>query len=252
MFDCFVTSNPRARRVGWAIACVVALSACAVPTLAPVEEPGGVPVAAVVPLAEATEWHAVHFPGKRATEYRHEQKEGRIAVAARADRSASMWRRNVVRSADRLGEVEFSWWVQAMPNNADVSQAEFADAPARVMFAFAGDTRRLSARNQMLFDLAHVLSGEPLPFATLIYVWDAKAPVGSVIVNPRSDRIRKIVVESGTTGLRQWRSYRRNLAADFRLAFGEAPGSLQAMAVMTDGDNTQSQLATWYGEITLH
>ena len=104
----------------------------------------------------------------------------------------------------------------------------------------------------MHFDLAEALTGEPPPFATLVYVWDARAPVGSVIVNPRSDRIRKIVVESGTSGLRQWRSYRRNLVADFQLAFGEAPGNLQAMAMMTDGDNTQSQLATWYGEISLH
>ena len=85
-----------------------------------------------------------------------------------------------------------------------------------------------------------------------MYVWDAKAPIGSVISHPRTDRIRKIVVESGTAGLRTWRSYRRDLAADYRLAFGEAPGALQALALMTDGDNTQSQLATWYGDITLH
>ena len=83
----------------------------------------------------------------------------------------------------------------------------------------------------------------------MVYVWDAKAPVGSVIIHPRSDRVRKIVVESGSAGVRQWRSYRRNLAADYKLAFGEAPGALQAMALMTDGDNTQSQLTTWYGDI---
>ncbi len=197
-------------------------------------------------------WHAVHLPGKRPTVYRHEPKEGRSAVAARAHSSASMWRRHASRAAESLGEVEFSWWVQALPANADVSQIDREDASARVMFAFAGDVSRLSARNQMLFDLVHALSGEPPPFATLMYVWDAQAPVGSVIVNPQSDRIRKIVVESGVTGLRQWRSYRRNLVEDFRLAFGEAPGALQAMAVMTDGDNTQSQVNTWYGDISLH
>ena len=75
--------------------------------------------------------------------------------------------------------------------------------------------------------------------------------VAFVIVHPRTDRIRRIVVESGTSGLRKWRSYRRDLAADFSLVFGEAPGASQAMAVMTDADNTQSQLATWYGEIML-
>jgi Protein of unknown function (DUF3047) len=198
-----------------------------------------------------SDWHAVSFPGKRATDYRFERKEGRRALAARADSSASMWRRRIDRSGHTLGHVEFSWWVQALPPNGDVSQFDRTDAAARVMFAFGGDSSRLSARNQMLSDLTRALTGESPPYATLIYVWDAKLPQGSVIVHPRSDRVRKIVVESGHSGLRHWRSYRRDLAADFRLAFGEAPGALQAMAVMTDGDNTQSQLATWYGEITL-
>ena len=160
-----------------------------------------------------------------------------------------MWRRRVARASDAIGDVEFSWWVQSVPALADVSDADRSDAAARVLFAFGGDTRKLSARNQMLFELAHTLTGEAPPFATLVYVWDASAPVGSVIVHPRTDRIRKIVVESGEKGLRQWRHYRRNLAADYRLAFGDAPGALQAVAVMTDGDNTQSQLSTWYGEI---
>jgi hypothetical protein len=233
-------TSHRCAASSWALACTVLLSACAGLPTAPAER------------TPAAEWHAVALPGKRATEYRNEHKDGRAAIAARADASASMWRRHVVRASDALGDVEFSWWAQAVPANADVSQAEHGDAAARVMFAFSGDTSRLSPRNRMLFELAQTLTGEPPPFATLMYVWDAKAPVGSVIVHPRSDRIRKIVVESGTGGLGKWRSYRRNLAADYRLAFGEAPGPLQAMAVMTDGDNTQSQLSTWYGDITLH
>jgi hypothetical protein len=199
----------------------------------------------------ASDWHAVSLPGKRPTDYRFERKDGHAALAARADASASMWRRRIDRAGHTLGQVEFSWWVQALPLDADVSQSELTDAAARVMFAFAGDSSRLSARNQMMSDLTRALTGEPPPFATLVYVWDAKLPKGGVIVHPRSDRVRKIVVESGHSGLRRWRSYRRDLAADFRLAFGEAPGALQAIAVMTDGDNTQSQLATWYGEITL-
>jgi hypothetical protein len=208
--------------------------------------------AAVVPSEWSTDdWHAVSLPGKRPTNYRFERKDGRTALAARADASASMWRRRIDRAGHTLGHVEFSWWVQVLPLNADVSQSDLTDAAARVMFAFAGDPSRLSKRNQMMSDLTRALTGEPPPFATLIYVWDAKLPQGSVIVHPRSDRVRKIVVESGNSGLRRWRSYRRDLAADFRLAFGETPGDLQAIAVMTDGDNTQSQLATWYGEITL-
>lgn len=224
-----------------AIAALLSLVGCATPPSAPRDA-----------AAAGAEWHAVHLPGKRPTQYRQESKDGRTALVARADGSASMWRRREARAAHSLGEVEFSWWVQALPVDADVSQADREDASARVLFAFDGDASRLSARNQMQFELARTLSGEAPPFATLMYVWDAQAPVGSVIVNPRSDRIRKIVVESGTSGLRQWRSYRRNLTEDFQRAFGEAPGVLQAMAFMTDGDNTQSQLITWYGDIALH
>jgi hypothetical protein len=51
--------------------------------------------------------------------------------------------------------------------------------------------------------------------------------------------------------LGQWRSYRRSLADDFRLAFGETPGPLEAVAVMTDGDNTRSRLRTRYRDIEL-
>jgi Protein of unknown function (DUF3047) len=108
---------------------------------------------------------------------------------------------------------------------------------------------RLSQRTRMVYELAHSLTGEMPPFATLSYVWDVAAPVGRVVVHPRSDRVRKIVVESGPKGLRQWRSYRRRLADDYRQAFGEAPGPLLAVAVMTDADNTRSELVTRYREI---
>ncbi len=235
----FARSTWRRVAAAWLGCNAVALSGCATAPM-------------TADRADGAAWHAVALPGKRATQYHWEHKDGRRALAARATGSASLWRRHVARPPEAVGAVEFSWWVQAVPARGDVSDVDHEDAAARVVFAFAGDTRRLSARNQMQFDLAHALTGELPPFATLMYVWDARLPVGSVIVNPRSDRIRKIVVESGESGLRRWRNYRRHLGEDFHLAFGETPGALEAMAVMTDGDNTGSALETWYGEITLH
>jgi Protein of unknown function (DUF3047) len=196
-------------------------------------------------------WHDVPLPGKRRTAYRWElMPEGRVLVA-QADSSASMYRKRLTRPADTLRDVEFSWMVQALPEGGDVSDANACDAAARVLFAFGGDHARLSSRNQLLFELARTLTGEAPPFATLAYVWDTSAPVGRVVTHPRSDRVRKIVVESGPGGLRQWKRYRRTVGADYRLAFGEAPGPLLAVAVMTDGDNTRSHLTTRYRDISL-
>jgi hypothetical protein len=84
-----------------------------------------------------------------------------------------------------------------------------------------------------------------------MYVWCNQRPVGSVIQNPRTDRIRKIVVESGPQGLMQWRNYVRNIRADFEQAFGEPPGALVAIGLMTDSDNTHSNTVAWYGPIGL-
>jgi hypothetical protein len=75
--------------------------------------------------------------------------------------------------------------------------------------------------------------------------------VGSVIHNPRTDRIRKIVVESGADRLNQWASYERNIREDFEKAFGEAPGALIGIGLMTDSDNTRSHSQAWYGPIQL-
>jgi hypothetical protein len=229
-------ASPRRQALRWALGAAAGwgLTACAT---AP-------------PTADAQGWHDVPLPGKRKTDYRWEtQPEGRVLVA-RADHSASMYRKRLGLGADALADVEFSWWVQTLPDGGDVSTTDATDAAARVLFAFGGDVARLSPRNQTMFELARTLTGEAPPYATLAYVWDIGAPVGKVVVHPRSDRMRKIVVESGRDGLRQWRRYRRTLAADYRLAFGEAPGPLLAVAVMTDGDNTRSRLHTRYRDIS--
>jgi hypothetical protein len=103
----------------------------------------------------------------------------------------------------------------------------------------------------MLSELAQTLTGEPMPYATLMYVWcNTRAP-GSVIINPRTDRIRKLVVESGAGRLNQWLDYRRDIAADFEAAFGEPPGALLGVGIMTDTDNTRSETQAWYGPVTL-
>lgn len=204
------------------------------------------------PPPDASDWQPLALPGKAATRYEWAEKEGRPAVMASSDGSASIWRKRLAPAARPTGEVSFSWWVQDLVPAADVSAAEQADAPARVMFGFGGDVASLPMRTRMMFELAQALTGEQPPYATLVYVWDARLPVGSVVTNPRSDRIRKIVVDSGPGQLRRWREHRRNLVADYRLAFGEEPGPLQSIALMTDSDNTRSRARTWYGPVELH
>jgi hypothetical protein len=194
-------------------------------------------------------WQPVALPGKRATLYQTRLADGKWVLHAQSERSASMLRRILRIEPDRLGQVSFSWKAGALVSDADVQHSDTEDAVVRVLLAFDGDPARLSPRTRMMFDLAQSLSGEAPPFATLMYVWDTRAVPGELVINKRSDRIRKIVVESGPAHLGQWRSYTRNVREDFMRAFGEEPGALIGVAVMTDTDNTQSQAEAWYGEV---
>ncbi len=203
------------------------------------------------PLEAADGWSHVRLPGKKASLYRTTVKEGRAAIEARAEGSASLWRRPLDLAPEALGEVNFSWWVQSLLPRSDVRDAGREDAVVRVLFAFDGDRSRLSARNRALFELAELLTGEPPPFATLMYVWERQAPLETVIHNPRTDRVRKIVVDTGTEHLGRWREHRRRLDLDYQRAFGEPPGRLQSVALMSDADNTGGSVRAWYGPVEL-
>ena len=118
------------------------------------------------------------------------------------------------------------------PAHHEGQQRDGDDSPVRLILAFEGDRSKFSAKDAMVNELARLLTGEEMPYATLMYVWCNKRPVDSVISSPRTDRIRKIVVESGAQGLTQWRNYERDIRADYLRAFGEAPGALVAIGLI--------------------
>jgi hypothetical protein len=191
------------------------------------------------------------LPGKAPTAYIPVHHGQRAALEVQARSSASLMRQRLSISAAELGAIRFSWKVPALMPQADLARREVADAVVRVVLSFEGDRSRLSARDHMMSELVLLMTGEPLPYATLMYVWCPTREAGSVITNPRTDRIRKLVVESGTARLNQWLDYERDVRADYRQVFGEEPGRLIGMALMTDSDNTGSDVRAWYGPVEL-
>ncbi|MFM2066016.1 MAG: hypothetical protein RLZZ584_925 [Pseudomonadota bacterium] len=196
-------------------------------------------------------WGEQTLPGKRLTHYQSVQFDGRACLHARAESSASMLRRKLMVDPVELGRLKFSWHVPALIADADLTRREGEDSPVRVVLAFDGNHDELDLRTRAMFDLGEMLTGERPPYATLMYVWENRQPRESLIHNPRTDRIRKIVVESGAGNLGRWLSYERDVAADYQRAFGKAPGRLIGIAVMTDSDNTASTTEAHYGELSL-
>lgn len=204
---------------------------------------------AVLPASDDSHWVHYTLPGKTPTEFSAVQVDGRDAMAVTAVSSASMLRRKVQVDARKLGSVRFSWSVPALIDTADMGHRDYDDSPVRVVFAFDGDRSQFSAKNALLNELTRALTGDEMPYAVLMYVWSKQRPVGEIIHSPRTDRIRKLVIESGGEKLGQWQMYERDIAADFQTLYGEPPGALMGIGIMTDTDNTRTTAQAWYGPL---
>ena len=160
-------------------------------------------------------WQDFTFPGKQASKYSFVREDGRDAMSVHAQSSVSMWRQVVRVEPAELGRIKFSWKVPQLIAKADMATREMDDSPVRIVLAFDGDRAKFSAKNAMLSELARALTGEEMPYATMMYVWCNACKRESVIVNPRTDRVRKLALESGPGNLNRWMDYERVIRTDF-------------------------------------
>jgi len=147
--------------------------------------------------------------------------------------------------------LEWRWKVDHSVARANIAHRRSDDASARVYVFFAVPRKRLSWYQRLKLDIAQHVLGHPLPTAALCYLWDNEHPVGSIARSPFFAGVRTIVVESGNAKAGTWQSERRDLAADYRAAFGHAPPRISGIALAADTDNTGSRAQAWFGGIEL-
>lgn len=188
---------------------------------------------------------------KKETQYRLTMEEGRTVLHARAQAASSGLMHAVSIDTTKQPWLNWQWKVASLIQSADNAKSATEDSPARIVLAFDGDKDSLPFSDQILFETARVMTGRELPYATLMYIWENKAPVDTVIPNTRSKRFQKLVVASGASGVGKWHAVTRNIAEDYEKAFGEKPGKLIGVGVLTDTDNTGETAEAWYGDIRL-
>jgi hypothetical protein len=103
----------------------------------------------------------------------------------------------------------------------------------------------------MKLSLAGRTLGHEMPTAALCYVWDNRHPVGTMAPNAYSDLVRVIVLQSGDAHAGTWQLQQRDLAADFRAAFGRPAPRITGIALASDTDNTRGHVKAWFGDLTL-
>jgi hypothetical protein len=196
-------------------------------------------------------WEPLLFPKvPRHTTYTLVRDEAGVSVV-RADSRASA--SGLVRSLEidlrRTPIVRWRWRVEGVLSKGNVRRKDGDDYPARLYVTFRYEPDRVSGWRKLKYLAARAIYGD-LPIAAINYIWASHAERGLMIGNPyASDNVKMVVIESGNSQAGSWREEKRNLYADYRAAFGEEPPLIQAVAIMTDTDNTGEAVVAYFGDI---
>lgn len=188
------------------------------------------------------------------TRYTLVTESGSTVLKAESSKSASGLIR---RFDDRRIELKdfpilrWRWKIGNLIKGADIATKEGDDYPARVYVTFRYEPERAGAGMRMQYGLAKSLYGEYPPHAGINYVWDGRAPVGTMLPNAYTARAMMFVVESGPKRIGEWVEMERNAYEDYKRAFKEEPPPVSGIAVMTDTDQTGETATAWYGDIEL-
>lgn len=231
------------RRLGPpAIAFATALLASA--SEAPVVRPFSDAVGGAIPPG----WAPLEFRKiARRTSYRVVPDDGRAVIRADADASASGLIFRLTADARAVPTLRWRWKVDGVVAGSDPGRKSGDDYAARIYVAFERPAGERGTLDRML----RAMYGRDLPDLGLNYVWATATPVDRILPNAYTDRVRMIVVESGTDKVGRWVDEERDIVADFRRAFGTDPPPIAGIGIMTDTDDTGGRATAWYGDVSL-
>ena len=145
--------------------------------------------------------------------------------------------------------LQWRWKVDRILDKADMDEKMADDHSARLYVFFDVPLESLSFVDRNRIRLARSVSGADVPTAALCYVWDNKHRVGYTAWSPFTRQLRKIVLQSGPAAIGQWRIETRDVAADFKQAFGFDAPAITGISVGNDTDNTDDRVTAWFGDV---
>jgi hypothetical protein len=172
------------------------------------------------------------------TRYRLREWDGVAAVEAHAVKSMALLARPLDIDLAATPVLCWRWRIDAPLKSADMTTRTGDDYAAHIHLGFDVSPGTLGRGSRIRQELTRSLRGRPVPDVAINYIWDNRHAVGTWQTNVYSGHTRMLVLRSGASHAGRWVDERRDVAADFRDAFGHAPGRLTGLALASDTDNT--------------
>lgn len=194
-------------------------------------------------------WRLAKLPLVKPTEFQVATVGGVTGVRMDARNAGAALYRPVRVDPETTPLLRWRWRVDRAVDGADIRRKQGDDLPARLYVMFDYPLDRLPLIERSKIQLARSVAGELVPAAALCYVWNADLPAGTALWSPYSNRVRVVVVEGGRGRLGRWLDAERDVAADFRTAFGEQPPAITGIAIGADTDQTGGTARGWFADI---
>lgn len=182
----------------------------------------------VLTLPDLSQWEPKEFSGN--TVYKVVDNDGKPVIKATSDGAASGLVRHIDIDLTKTPYMNWSWKVDNVLEGVKETRKSGDDYPARVYVVISGG---------FFFWRTRALS----------YVWASGQPKGNVWPSAFTDNATMTAVESGPEKVGQWIHEKRNILADIKNLLQLDKTEINAVAIMTDTDNSGQSATAYYGNI---
>ena len=192
----------------------------------------------------APPWHVIGLPQqtKPYTQFSVVDVDGKRALKVEAIESYGNLE-HPLQFSGASAHLVWQWRVEKLIESADLHTKSGDDTTLKICVLFDLPMDKIPFGDRQVLRFARSKTADPVPGATVCYVWDAQLPAGTMLDNAFTRRIRYVVVRSGAQRLNQWVAERRDVVADFFKLFGPESDQLPpiiGVSVGADSDNTHT------------
>jgi len=183
----------------------------------------------VLALPDLSPWETREFSGK--TQYKITTLDQQTVLTAVSRGVASGLYRKIEINLLETPYLHWSWRIENTLEGNDEKTRDGDDYPARVYIILSGG---------IFFWRTKALN----------YVWSSHQPKGSYWPNAYTDNAMMLSVRSGNMQIDSWVKERRNVLQDIKKYLdSDDVTQVDAIAIMTDTDNTKQSAKAYYGDI---
>ena len=183
------------------------------------------------------------------TQYDLVESDGVNVVRAITNNTASGLIKRVDIDVESHPMLNWGWKISNTLEKGDVTSKNGDDFAARIYVTFDYDIKKLPLGERLKYRALRLLGYKDIPIRALNYYWANKAPTGTVTSNAYTNWVKMIAVRDTSDPLNTWQEESRDIYADYEMAFGEPPGRITGIAIMSDTDNTGESAMAYFSDI---